>query len=531
MGRRAPGDVGRPLRAVAQRRGMVRLALILAAPLCFLAGCGRSDDDSGGGSGPSPARLVVGSWLEETGLLVLPRRGGRAEVRAVADPERVVWTGARRLPTPESVHPFDARSIVVLTPGGEAYRYVPSDDVSEALGRVGTDLEWSAFGGSGTFWNRDAIVVVHEGGVRSYEPVRPVMWASPASEGTVVALVAGEDGPLLWLLESEEEPIALRPLAVMPPGLVTGWGRSALFRSSDGREIISVQLPELEVERRFEFRKPVTAFAVSASSHELYVALAGGRVLAVARVGNGRRELARLEADVTELRAGVYGQQLLAFDGAVAYRISLVGDSPVRLEVDWRSDLPLGLPSGDVLASRGDTLLLTRFVAEGSVARVEPIEGPPGAWWLAVQWDPAAPVRLARGDAGVREEGETGDTAGSVAVESNETGQEGELAEVEVPAADSLGFAFAAPAAGYYAVAVASRTPAGVIELVSTLARSGYPTAIQRRRDDGGQMWYRALVGPYPARLGADAAARQLRRERSLDAWVTELTAGIEEDF
>jgi hypothetical protein len=66
---------------------------------------------------------------------------------------------------------------------------------------------------------------------------------------------------------------------------------------------------------------------------------------------------------------------------------------------------------------------------------------------------------------------------------------------------------------------------------VGTLARSGYPTAIQRRRDDGGQMWYRALVGPYPARLGAEAAARQLRRERSLDAWVTELTAGIEEDF
>ena len=513
---------------------MVRLALILAAPLCLLAGCGRSDDDSEGGSGPSPDRLVVGSWLEETGLLVLPRRGGRAEVRAAADPERVVWTGARRLPTPESVHPFDARSIVVLTAGGQAYRYVPSDDVSEALGRVGKDLEWSAFGGSGTFWSQDAIVVVHEGGVRSYEPDRPVMWASPASEGTVVALVDGEDSPLLWLLESEEEPIALRPLAVMPPGLVTGWGRSALFRSSDGEEIISVRLPELEVERRFEFRKPVTAFAVSASSHELYVALAGGRVLAVARVGNGRRELARLEADVTELRVGVHGQQLLAFDGAVAYRISLVGDSPVRLEVDWRSDLPLGLPSGDVLASRGDTLLLTRFVAEGSVARVERIEGPPRAWWLALQWNPAAPVRLARedagarGDAGARDAGEPGDTAGSVAVESKDAGQEGELAEAAVPAADSLGFAFAAPAAGYYAVAVASRTPAGVIELVGTLARSGYPTAIQRRRDDGGQMWYRALVGPYSARSGADAAARQLRRERSLDAWVTELTAGID---
>ena len=513
---------------------MVWLALILAAPLCLPAGCGRSDDDSGGGSGLSPDRLVIGSWLEETGLLVLPRRGGRAEVRAAADPERVVWAGVQRLPTPESVYPFDARSIVVLTPGGQAYRYVPSDDLSEALGRVGTDLEWSAFGGSGTFWKRDAIVAVHEGGVRSYEPARPVLWASPASEGTVVALVAGENSTFLWLLESEDEPIAQRPLAVMPPGLVTGWGRSALFRSADGREIISVQLPELEVERRFEFRTPVTAFTVSASSHELYVARAGGRVLAVARVGNGRRELASLETDVTELRAGVYGQQQLAFDGAVTYRISLVGDSPVRIEVDWRSDLPLGLPSGDVLASRGDTLLLARFVAQGSVARVERIEGPPRAWWLAVQWNPAAPVRLARADAGAREAGEPGDTAVSVAVElkaAEATGQDGELAEAEVPAADSLGFAFAAPAAGYYAVAVASRTPAGVIELVGTLARSGYPTAIQRRRDDGGQMWYRALVGPYPARSGADAAARQLRRERSLDAWVTELTAGIEEDF
>ena len=513
---------------------MVRLALIVAASLSLLAGCGRSDDDSGGGSGLSPDRLVVGSWLEETGLLVLPRRGGSAEVRAASDPERVVWKGARRLPTPESVHPFDARSIVVLTARGQAYRYVPSDDLSEALGRIGTDLEWSAFGGSGTFWNRDAIVAVYEGGVRSYEPARPVMWASPASEGTVVALVAGEDGPFVWLLESEEEPIAQRPLAAMPPGLVTGWGRSALFRSTDGREIISVQLPELEVERRFEFRRPVTAFAVSASSHELYVALAGGRVLAVARGGDGRRELARLGADVTELRVGVYGQQLLAFDGAVAYRISLVGDSPIGIEVDWRSDLPLGLPSGDVLASRGDTLLLARFVEQGSAARVEPIEGPAHAWRLAVQWNPAAPVRLAREDAGALEAGEPGDTAGSVAVESEETeetGQEGDLAEAEIPATDSLGFAFAAPAAGYYAVAVASRTPAGVIELVGTLARSGYPTAIQRRRDDGGQMWYRALVGPYPARSGADAAARQLRRERSLDAWVTELTAGIEEDF
>ena len=512
---------------------MVRLAL-LAAPLCLLAGCGRSDDDSGGGSGPSPDGLIVGSWLEETGLLVLPRRGGRAEVRAAADPGRVVWEGAQRLPAPEGVHPFDARSIVVLTDRGQVYRYSPSDDLSEALGRVGTNLEWSAFDGSGTFWSQDAIVAVREGGVRSYEPARPVMWASPVSEGTVVALVAGEDSPFLWLLESEEEPIALRPLAAMPPGLVTGWGRSALFRSTDGREIVSVQLPELEVERRFQFRRPVTAFAVSASSHELYVALAGGRVLAVARVGNGRRQLARLEADVTELRAGVYGQQLLAFDGAVAHRISLVGDSPVRIEVDWRSDLPLGLPSGDVLASRGDTLLLARFVAQGSVAHVERIEGPTSAWWLPVQWSPVEPVRVARGDAGAREAGEPDDTADSLAVESKdaeETEREGDLAEADAPATDSLGFAFAAPAAGYYAVAVASRTPAGVIELVGTLARSGYPTAIQRRRDDGGQMWYRALVGPYPARAGADAAARQLRRERSLDAWVTELTAGIEEDF
>ena len=41
-------------------------------------------------------------------------------------------------------------------------------------------------------------------------------------------------------------------------------------------------------------------------------------------------------------------------------------------------------------------------------------------------------------------------------------------------------------------------------------------------------MWYRALVGPYPVRERAEASARQLRRERDLDAWVIEVTAGTE---
>jgi hypothetical protein len=484
--------------------------------------------------------------LAEAGLLALSRSGDRPELRAAADPSLVVWKREERLPAIETAGEIGARSLVFSTPGGATYRWDLEKERADALADVELGAGWSAIDGVAALWAEDRIVVSDEAGERRYTAPAPVIWAAPAPEGGVVALAQGESGPVLFALNEGSEIVSERGLTVRPPGHQTAWGRNVLFPTEDGREVVVVRIPELEEVGRHEFRRPVSAIAISGSSHEFYVAHSGGRIEAVNRINGNRRELARLPGEVSELRPGIYGQQLLAAGSEGVYRVSLSGAPPARLPVDWRADLPLGLPSGDVLAARGDSLYVAR-VRSGATAEVilEAADGPAGAWWLPVRWSPSS-ARLAS-EQGQEDEGDRGSdsAAGSATLESDSDdegtpadgladapgdtiGAGDEAAMAGEALADSIGLSFTAPAAGYYAVAVASRTAGGVIELVAALARSGYPTAVQRRRDDGGEMWYRALVGPYPVRERAEASARQLRRERDLDAWVIEVTAGTE---
>lgn len=485
--------------------------------------------------------------MAEAGLLALSRSGDRPELRAAADPSLVVWKREERLPPIETVDAIGARSLLFSTPRGATYRWDLENERADALGDVEPGAGWSAIDGAAAFWAEDRIIVSDEAGERRYTAPAPVIWAAPAPDGGIVALTQGEDGSVLFALNEDSEIVSERGLTVRTPGHMTAWGRNVLFPTADGREVVVIRIPELEEVGRHEFRRPVSAIAISGSSHEFYVAHSGGRIEAVNRINGNRRELARLPGEVSELRPGIYGQQLLAAGSEGVYRVSLSGAPPARLPVDWRADLPLGLPSGDVLAARGDSLYVAR-VRRGANAEVilEAADGPAEAWWLPVRWrPPSARLASARGQ---EDEGDRGsDSPAGSATPGGGPDDEGTPADVladasgdtigvgEIEAAtagealpDSIGLSFSAPAAGYYAVAVAARTAGGVIELVGALARSGYPTAVQRRRDDGGEMWYRALVGPYLVRERAEASARQLRRERDLDAWVIEVTAGSE---
>ena len=529
--------------------GRHHFARAFAACLASLtiSACGASGDDGATDRAYAAESLVVGDWLAEAGLLALSRSGDRPELRAAADPSLVVWKREERLPAIETVDAIGARSLLFSVPGGATYRWDLENERADALGDVESGADWSAIDGAAAFWAEDRIIVSDEAGERRYTAPAPVIWAAPAPDGGIVALTQGENGPVLFALNEGSEIVSERGLMVRTPGHMTAWGRNVLFPTADGREVVVIRIPELEEVGRHEFRRPVSAIAISGSSHEFYVAHSGGRIEAVNRINGNRRELARLPGEVSELRPGIYGQQLLAAGSEGVYRVSLSGAPPARLPVDWRADLPLGLPNGDVLAARGDSLYVAR-VRSGANAEVilEAVDGPAEAWWLPVRWSPSS-ARLAS-ERGQEDEGDRGsDSPAGSATPGGDSDDEGTPADVladasgdtigagEIEAAmagdalaDSIGLSFTAPAAGYYAVAVASRTAGGVIELVGALARSGYPTAVQRRRDDGGEMWYRALVGPYPVRERAEASARQLRRERDLDAWVIELTAGAE---
>ncbi len=541
MGRRTTSLSGRTVtrRAAADRVSSALALAALTASVSAVA-CGGSDEEAAARPILASESLVVGDWLGEAGLLVLPREGGRPELRTAADPSFVAWRGSSRLPRLESALVVDERSVLFRAPGGVAHRFDPTEDIMALQRGVDAVDGWYASGGRVALWSEEVVLVIGEGDSRAYTAQAPVAWAAAVPDAGVVALLETDGGMVLTALDESSEVLGQVDMEARPPGLTTAWGRSALLLISGGRQLVSVRLPELDVERRFDFRRPVTAISLSASSHEVYVALSG-RIEAVDRVTGEGRKLADVDQEITELRAGIYGQQLLAFGGDAVFRISLTGDRPVRLDIDWRSDLPVGLPNGQILGSRGDSLYLVQPTGRsGDTSPQTPVEGPADAIWLPIRWSPVAqrdesPAETAsRVATATGEEPERSGPDSVPAAESRPGEAEDENAEIledPVSPSDSIGVAFGAPAAGYYTVAMASPEADGVVELVSALARSGYPTAIQRRRDDGGQLWYRALLGPYPARERAEAAARQLRRERGLDAWVTEVTAGTEGEF
>jgi len=111
--------------------------------------------------------------------------------------------------------------------------------------------------------------------------------------------------------------------------------------------------------------------------------------------------------------------------------------------------------------------------------------------------------------------GESGETTAGAEVD--------EAGEVEVPEIERDAQAAQTGPPGYYAIVASTRQRAGVEALLASLSEAGYPTRIQTYPDEAGEVWHRGLVGPFSSRARAQAAARQLLRERDLQAWVTEI--------
>lgn len=497
------------------------LVLLLAAALAA-AGCDGGPERPPERAGESPdlegAELLAGAGPDRWSLLTVPLEGGVARARALDDPARVVWEGRTELPPAREVRLVDGPSVVLRSRDGTVRRYDPRADRLTRVGTVADGAAWTGWDRYGVWVDpdRSSLLEVGPEGSWRYELGARPTWATPVEEGRVAALVESGEETELWLVgRGESEPRARARGGFSPPGLVTAWGRRLVLPAGEVVRFFAV--PSLTSSGEVDVGGTVTTMTASPSSHELYVGLDDPpRLVRVARFAMQAREMVGLPRPARELRPSVLGGHVLVRDGGAPLLVPVGRGDTVRTSGRWREDLPVGLPDGRVLVLREEGPAL--WSPDGDPA---PLDVPADRRWAAVRWNPAPPPVVAD-----RVSAEApADSPGATGAETD-TAVDTAVAAGAGPADTAAGPDPEAPPPGFYAVMSAAREPAGVYDLLGRLSSAGYPTQVQLRRDDAGRPWYRALVGPYEERSGAEAAARQLRRERGTGAWVTEVRAG-----
>ena len=438
----------------------------------------------------------MGSTAAEYGLLTVPRGGGPADLRSLVAPDSVIWSGTTALPVVTDARVLDGRTVVLLGEDGRVSRFDPADDEVSELARVSPGARFSGASGSAIALIDDStnqVLRIGSGALAQFQLEAELSWAGPVQGGLAVIL-ASEPHELRILREAESEPVAQREVGG-PSGLVTVWGQRVVVQSADRRSLDLYATDDGSLDQSIPLNEPVSAIAGSPSTHEIYIGAEDPpRLIRVNRISGSRQNVRDFSAPLQEIRTSLFGATILV---AAADGMGTIapGDPVWRpLPGSWRSDLPLGLPDGRAIALVDDEARLVGGRGEAGV----PLAGGAPAWWLPIRWMPRRVRTPAPGVVGT---------------------------ETQLQAEDSVsGPADPTPdLSGHYAIVASASRQEGVRSLLSSLSSSGYRTRLQEFSDAAGRTWYRGLVGPYPTRSRAQAAAQQLGREQNLQAWVTEI--------
>ncbi len=502
------------------RFGACGLAALFAGPTA----CGGPPDDQ-----PEPlqgAELVAGTSLARRGLLVVSKTGAPAEFRSTTDPSSIRWTGRLTLPAASAV--YSLGPVVVIRHEEGASLYTPAPESLDPLPEVPAHARWIESSTGGAFVANGWAMTVTSTGSRVVTAEGEILWAAPAASGRAVGLVdvAGSPQLVVWDVDVET-PAKTLSVGTRGPMVLAAWGREIVGTTADGRQLLGWSLPDLEPTEALEIDGAPRLLVTSPSQHRVFAATERPRLVAVDRYDWRTVGTTRLDEPLKDLRAAVSGEQIVVFDGAAAWTVRAGETGRAQIPGEWRSDLPMPLPGGDVLAvsSAG----LRRFASDGS--DLGPVEGPVDAWWVPLRWGPRAPViavATAPGDS--TEEDPPRSTGRGIGLLTMGTASDRSVGATrrrlpqDAPdGASSAGLA-AAPRVpgGFYAVANSSRRLESLGQLRQSLDGSGYSTHVLPRVDEANETWYRLLVGPYRSRAAADAVVRELRRERGIDAWIHE---------
>lgn len=467
------------------------------------------------------AALVVGSTIDQWSLLTIPQSGGTAEARDLSDLSRVVWKGETELPPSVEAHALPGGRVLLRAADGAVHTYDAPTDVLVRVGDVEPDARWAGDEAVGLYVSPDgSMLEVSRDGVWHYGLERDVSWAAPAEGGVLVLLEDGGEGGTLWLLRrDQDQPVETGTASVEATGLVTAWGRRAVLVSAGRRGLVFLTVEPIEVAGEVDLSGPVLGMSRSPSSHEIYVALdAPPRLVAVNRFNFESRELAGLSRPDSSIRPTLFGEGILVREEGGALRIPAAGGTPRRTVSEWRSDLPIGLPEARVV-TLSDGAIHVADLESGASGDVEGADA--DRWWVPVHWNPTTAVTTDR---------LAGEVVRTAPPEESEAEVDSTVLADRMAAAPGLRdeaapAAVAGPPPGFYAIVGSARQAEGIRSLVRSLQEAGFATQVQDVPDEAGRTWYRGLVGPYRSRSEAEAAARQLLRERRLEAWVTEIAA------
>jgi hypothetical protein len=420
------------------------------------------------------------------------------------NPDSVVWSGSTDLPVIQDLRPLGDLMVVLLTETGGVLRYNPVTDQLEQVARISADAEFGGAAESAVALIDFESQVVHEiatDHTAEYPMDESVIWASPVDGG--LAVLTDSDPPRLRLSRRADAEVVLDTEVAGRPALITAWGKQAVLVGPDRHTVQIYATDNGSLVGEVDVGGSISALAASPSSHEIYVAIDDPPGIAVVnRLGLSARQVTGSAAPIQELRAELFGGSILIRTQDGIGQIGS-GDLPIRpVAGTWRSDLPLGLSSDRTIILDDDEAHLQ--ATGNSVSTV--LAGGAPTWWVPLRWNPGV---LSVVD-------ETVPTT-----PSDDQAPDEALADPDglpTPTSDVL-----SGQAGHYAIVVSARQRSGVADLLSTLAAGGYPTRLQQFPDEAGSIWFRGLVGPYPTRGRAQAAARQLQREYDLQAWVTEL--------
>jgi len=498
------------------------------ATLALLAAVACRDDARGKiESERQTAELVVGSSAAEWGLLTVPRHGGTADLRSIVDPDSVVWKGEAKLPVALDVWPLGEAAAAILAEDGSVLRYSPRTDEVTRLARLSADARSSGQTGSAIVFVDSAGRFVYEIGAdytHAYRLEASASWAGPI-DGGVAVLIGDEPSRLLLLQRADSAEAVEIPDAGRPPALVTAFGRRVVVTGPDGARIRIYSTGEdAALVGGADAGGTIRALAASPSSHEIYAALDDPpRLARISRFSLSADGLASLDAPADAIRPGLFGGALLVHTRSGVARLRTGESEVVPLAGQWRSDLPLGLPGDLTIVLQDDEARLVSVADSTSGAS---LAGGAPRWWIPLRYNPSVGrdqnLRQALDDMGTKTGGEA--AAAADREESADTPPRDAVA-ADVPEIGREPAAAQEGPPGFYAIVASTRQREGVETLVASLAEAGYPTRIQTYPDEAEKVWHRALVGPFPSRARAQAAARQLLRERDLQAWVTEIGA------